>query len=98
MSSVVSYPLTTYVLPTGNKNSNLIWFNTFPKTFEKTIIFLLVSRDRKWKKTFLRMIKNFGIVSIASLKTQGPIPSISNKKFLVYQIVKTNLQTGSYKL
>ena len=49
-------------------------------------------------KTFLRMIKNFGMVSIASLKTQGPIPSISNKKFLVYQIVKTNLQTGSYRL
>ena len=50
------------------------------------------------KKTFLRMIKNFGMVSIASLKIQGPIPSLSNKKFLVYQIVESNLRTGSYKL
>ena len=33
------------------------------------------------------MIKNFGIVSIASLKTQGPIPSISNKKFLFDRLV-----------
>ena len=50
------------------------------------------------KKTFLRMIKNFGMVSIASLKTQGPIPSLSNRKFCVYQIVQANLQAGSYKL
>ena len=43
------------------------------------------------------MIKNFGMVSIASLKIQGPIPSLSNKKFLAYQIVESNLRTGSYK-
>ena len=49
------------------------------------------------------MIKNFGMVSIvnigmysSSLNTQWP--SLSNKKFLIYQIVKTNLQKGSYKL
>ena len=34
----------------------------------------------------------------SSLNTQGPISSLSNKKFLIYQIVKTNLQTGPYKL
>ena len=44
------------------------------------------------------MIKNFGMVSIASLKTQEPIPILSNRKFCVYQIVKANFQTGSYNL
>ena len=34
----------------------------------------------------------------SSLNTQGPIPSLSNKICLIYQIDKTNLQTGSFKL
>ena len=49
-------------------------------------------------KTFLSTLKNFGTVSIALLKTQGPIPRLSKRKFCVHQIVKANLQTCSYKL